>query len=93
MPDKYLLPSDQADREKLQLQEEVNQLKMRLPVPEVAFEDGNKIHHISKGVPQEPIVDDTWTDEEREYCLIQEEALIMCFNQSYNYKKAGFVVL
>lgn len=68
MPDKYLFPSDQADREKQQLQEEVNRLKMRLPAPEVAFEDGSKIHHISKIEPQEPIVDAIWTDEECECC-------------------------
>lgn len=75
MPEEFLLPSDQVDREKQQLQEEVNRFKMRLPAPEVAFEDGSKIHHISKIEPQEPVVDETWTNEEREYCLAQEEAL------------------
>lgn len=74
MPDKFQLPSDQEDKEKQQLREELNRFKMRMPEPIVAFQDGSNLIRLKKIVAKEPIVDDAWNKEEREYCLIQEKA-------------------
>ena len=74
MPDEFLLPSDQEDREKQQLREELNRLKMRLPAPIVAFEDGSNLIRLRRIVAKEPIVDNACDTEERAFCLIQDEA-------------------
>lgn len=74
MPDEFLLPSDQEDREKQQLREELNRFKMRMPEPEVAFEDGSNLIRLRRIVAKEPIVDNAWNKEERDFYLLQDEA-------------------
>ena len=73
MPDQYLLPSDQEDREKLQLREELGRLKSRLPAPELVFEDKSKVLRLKRYVPREPVVDESLAEDEREYYLLQEK--------------------
>lgn len=73
MPDQYLLPSDQEDREKQQLREELRRLKSRLPAPELVFEDKSKVLRLKRYVPREPVVDESFTEDEREFYLLQEK--------------------
>lgn len=74
MPDQYLLPSDQEDKEKQQLREELRRLKSRLPAPELVFKDKSKVLRLKRYVPQEPVVDEHFTEEERKFYLLQEES-------------------
>lgn len=74
MSDDYLLPSDQEDKEKKQLREELNRLKMRLPAPVVAFEDGSNIIHLRRCTPKEPVFEDYLTKKERDFILLQEKS-------------------
>ena len=74
MPDKYLLPSKQVDKEKQQLREELRRWTSRLPASEVVFKDNSKVLHVKRYIPKEIIVDDKLTEEERDFYLLQEEA-------------------
>lgn len=74
MPDQYLLPSDQEDKEKQQLREELRRLKSRLPAPKLVFEDKSEKLRLKRYVPQEPVVDESFTEDESEFYLLQEES-------------------
>lgn len=73
--DKYVLPSETEDNEKQQLKEELHRLKMRMPVPKVAFEDGSDVVHLKKISQHETVIAEDLTEEERDFCLIQEKAV------------------
>ena len=78
MPEKYTLPcaGTEEDKEKKQLEKELQKYRNRSPKPYLAFEDRTNIIRIKRVKPRTAIVDKSLSREERDFIECQEEAAI-----------------